>query len=64
MYFILKMVCPECMSGKRRIKIGEKKLGKLAVPDVWKLGARNVVGGKHGGSRVNMNVKLEKKKFR
>lgn len=38
----VKMVCDTC----------EKKLSKLVVPDKWKDGARNVVGGKDGGVRV------------
>lgn len=36
------MVCDTC----------ESKLSKLVVPDKWKAGARNVIGGKDGGVRV------------
>lgn len=36
------MVCETC----------ESKLSKLVVPDKWKAGARNVIGGKDGGARV------------
>ena len=43
--------------------IGEKKLGKLVVPDVWKVGPRGAAGGKQIGTKINMSLKLEKKKF-
>ena len=43
---------------------GEKKLEKLQVPDVWKKGSRNTLGGKDGGTKLNMNMKIEKKRFK
>ena len=44
--------------------LGEKKLDKVACPDVWKEGSRNTAGGKDGGRVVGANKLLEKKKFR
>eukprot|EP01066_Platyproteum_vivax_P002376 Platyproteum_vivax@DN128_c0_g1_i1.p2 len=46
------MVCDKC----------EKKLSKLVTPDVWKDGARNVVGGKDGGRKAGENAMVTKKK--
>jgi hypothetical protein len=37
---------------------GEKKLAKLATPDTWKAGARNVAGGKDGGRMIGENKAL------
>lgn len=37
---------------------GEKKLAKLAAPDTWKDGARNVSGGKDGGRMIGENKAL------
>ena len=45
------MVCNKC----------EKKLSRVACPDVWKNGARNVVDGKDGGRKVGGNMILVKK---
>ena len=42
----------------------EKKLKKLATPDVWKKGARNTIGGKHGGIKLGVNKLIEKKRFK
>lgn len=44
--------------------LGEKKLDKVAAPDVWKTGARNIMGGKDGGRTVGGNKLLEKKTYR
>ncbi len=40
--------------------IGEKKLDKIACPDVWKDGSRNT-SGKDGGRTIGGNKLLEKK---
>ena len=40
----------------------EKKLKKLITPDVWKKGARNIIGGKHGGIKLGVNKLIEKRK--
>ena len=40
------MVCSKC----------EAKLDKGVNPDVWKDGARNVTGGKHGGRKIGVNM--------
>ena len=46
------MVCTKC----------EKKLSKVVTPDVWKDGARNIIGGKGGGRKLGMNMLLKNKK--
>jgi hypothetical protein len=38
---------------------GEKKLGKVIVPDKWKEGASNTLEG--GGRKINENKLLSKK---
>lgn len=40
------------------VRAGEKKLAKLAAPDTWKDGSRNVPGGKDGGRMVGENKAL------
>ncbi|EQC34554.1 cysteine-rich PDZ-binding protein [Saprolegnia diclina VS20] len=45
------MVCGKC----------EEKLSKLIVPDKWKDGARNTMGGKDGGRKLATNAALGKK---
>lgn len=47
------MVCKKC----------EKKLSKLATPDVWKKGARNTIGGKDGGIKLGVNKLIKKRKM-
>lgn len=42
----------------------EKKLKKLVTPDVWKKGARNIIGGRHGGIKLGVNKIIEKKKYK
>lgn len=39
--------------------VGEKKLGKVIVPDKWKEGASNTTEG--GGRKINENKLLSKK---
>ena len=46
------MVCDKC----------EKKLGRVIVPDKWKEGARNTIGGKHGGVEIGKSGALRKKR--
>lgn len=43
----------------RLIVAGEKKLGKVIVPDKWKEGASNTTEG--GGRKINENKLLSKK---
>ncbi len=50
-FYNVDMVCDKC----------EKKLTKVIVPDKWKDGARNTVGGKDGGQKIAQNMKLKKK---
>lgn len=40
------------------VSAGEKKLAKLAAPDTWKAGSRNVAGGKDGGRLIGENKAL------
>lgn len=41
------------------VDAGEKKLGKVIVPDKWKEGAHNTTEG--GGRKINENKLLSKK---
>ncbi|GAB2231536.1 hypothetical protein Droror1_Dr00010544 [Drosera rotundifolia] len=44
---------------EREGELGEKKLGKVIVPDKWKEGASNTM--ESGGRKVNENKLLSKK---
>ncbi|VDN19987.1 unnamed protein product [Dibothriocephalus latus] len=62
----ITMVCEKCwficfFIHTHIYRLGEKKLGRIATPDPWKAGARNVV---KGGRKLNENKLLSGSKSR